>query len=292
MKNYMRISELVRRSGVPKTTIHYYLREGLLHQPIKTGRTMAYYDETHLKRLQLINRLRVEKRLPVMLLKEGLEEAEKTGGNPWERLPAEPGVEARPDAAGSGRRQEIVEAAIKIFSRKGFHQTKVQDITRSIGISTGTFYIYFKNKRDLFVEVVDEVFRTIVGEAAKALQEEDDVMRRLVIRGEVFYKNYSKYNEILYQLRAEMAGEDAWPHDRVKEAYKQLTRPVIREVQDGINKGIFRPADPDLMAYALTGIIEIMSLRISLDDKYSFADIMNFIVEFVSHGLDLDYGRE
>jgi len=69
---YMRIKELSQRSGVPRSTIHYYLREGLLHPPAKTGRTMAYYDETHLKMLATMKRLKKDLRMPIAFLKEEL----------------------------------------------------------------------------------------------------------------------------------------------------------------------------------------------------------------------------
>ena len=284
-RDYMRISELEKRSGVPRTTIHFYLRQGLLHPPIKSGRTMAYYDESHLRRLQKLRRLKAGGRAPLEFLKKQVlqeGEAEQT-----ERRPSDYDVRetAATNKAKEKKRREIVRAGIEIFSRRGYHETKVQDITRSLGISTGTFYIYFRNKRDLFVEAIDEIFRTIVGEAAAALRAETDPFARLRIRGEVFYRNYSKYNEILHQLRAEMAGEDSWPQDRVKKAYMDLTKPVIREVQEGIATGLFRKIDADLLAYLLTGMIEIMSLRLKLDDRYTLDQVQDFIGDLLTYGV-------
>ena len=54
----MRIKELSQRSGLPKTTIHYYQRDGLLPPPQKTARNAAFYGEQHLERLALIQKLR------------------------------------------------------------------------------------------------------------------------------------------------------------------------------------------------------------------------------------------
>lgn len=54
----MRIRDLARVSGLPKTTIHYYTREGLLHPPAKAAANSARYDESHVQRLALIQRLR------------------------------------------------------------------------------------------------------------------------------------------------------------------------------------------------------------------------------------------
>jgi DNA-binding transcriptional MerR regulator len=56
----MRIAELVKKSGIPRTTIHYYQRLGLLPRPEKKTRNSALYNQSHLDRLKLITRLRSE----------------------------------------------------------------------------------------------------------------------------------------------------------------------------------------------------------------------------------------
>lgn len=281
-KGYMRINELEKRAGVPKTTIHFYVRHGLLHPPLKTGRTMAYYDESHLKKLQRIQKIKVEGRVPLWFLKESLE---KKDGQSRDSLASSVREIAATTKAKDRKRQEIANAAIRIFSEKGYQKVKIRDITASLGISTGTFYIYFKDKRALFVDVVDTVIRTILGDATEAIKQEEDIMTRMIIRGRVFYDNYSKYNEILNQLRAEMVGEDQWPHEKIKKAYHALTQPVIRDMQKGIEAGIFREVDPDLTAYTLTGIIEIMCLRTMISEKYNYEQIERFILDFITNGL-------
>ena len=260
----MRIKELVEKSGVPRTTIHYYLRQGILHPPFKSGRTMAYYDESHLQRLREIGNLKKKLSSTLSSGKQANHDVTKTVTTTKEK---------------DRKRKEIILEAIRVFSQKGYHRTKVSDITDALHISTGTFYIYFKNKRDLFIEVIDDVFRNIVGEAAQAIKEENDFFKRMEIRGKVFYENYTKYNEILNQLRAEMAGDDQWPAEKIKKIYHGLTKPVIREIETAVQKGIIEKVDPDLAAYALTGLIEIMSLRLSLDNKYTLKDCINFIVD-------------
>jgi AcrR family transcriptional regulator len=190
------------------------------------------------------------------------------------------------------KRQEIIKKAIEVFSQKGYHQTKIMDITSSLKISTGTFYLYYQNKRELFIEVIDSVFRNIVGEAGVAIKGETDLIERLKIRGRVFYKNYTKYSEILNQLRAELASEEKWPAEKIKKIYHGLTQPVLREIEAAIKDGIIRDIDPDLLAYALTGLIEIMSLRISLDQKYDLEKIMDFIADLTIHRLMPDEKKD
>ena len=280
----MRISELANRSGVPRSTIHFYLRKGLLHAPVKTGHTMAYYDESHLARLQTIQKMKMDMRMPIAFIKQRITELEKAEKRTEvEPLPhPEGGFSPRPRYE---RKQEIIDAAIRVFSTKGYHRAKVRDITEALGISTGTFYIYFANKRELFMEVVDDVLRTILGDAAMAIKEEKDLLSRWNLRGRAFYENYMKYNEILTQLRAEMSGEDQWPQEKTKKIYHELTGPLIREAQQAIEQGLIRDVDPDLLGYAMTGLIEIMSFRTTLDEKYSFEEIIAFINDLIQKGV-------
>ena len=279
---YMRINELSRRSGVPKSTIHFYLRQGLLHPPTKTGRTMAYYDSSHLDRLSAIKRLRKDLRMPIAFLKQELKRLGELGQRPSDEN-ATPVVELEPKGS---RKAEIINAAIEVFSQNGYHRAKVSDITRKAGISIGTFYIHFQNKRDLFIEVVEEVFRHIVGDAAKNIKGEEDLGKRLVIRGRAFFENNSRYVEILNQLRAEIASDEQWPQEKLNRMYQALTGPVIKEAREGIERGEIRAGvDPELLAFALTGLIEVLSFRISLDKKYTLEDAMRFIGDLVLSGV-------
>jgi AcrR family transcriptional regulator len=279
---FVKIGELSRQSGFPKSTIHYYIREGLLHPPKKTSRTMAYFDSSHLERLAAIKRLRKDLRMPIAFLKE---ELARTGSLCKQSMDENVLSDAE-TALKESRKAEIVNAAIEVFTQKGYHRAKVSDITRKAGISIGTFYIHFQNKRDLFIEVVEEVFRHIVGDAAKNIKGEEDLGKRLVIRGRTFFVNYTRYAEILNQLRAEIASDEKWPQEKLNRMYKALTGPVIKEAREGIERGEIRAeVDPELLAFALTGLIEVMSFRISLDSKYTLEDAMRFIGGLLIHGV-------
>ncbi|MFT8181107.1 TetR/AcrR family transcriptional regulator, partial [Mycobacteroides chelonae] len=58
-------------------------------------------------------------------------------------------------------RQEILDAAFACFSEQGYHATGVADIAGRIGIGHGTFYRYFKSKRDIIEHVIDDVTEQI-----------------------------------------------------------------------------------------------------------------------------------
>ncbi|MFL5873171.1 MAG: MerR family transcriptional regulator [Solirubrobacterales bacterium] len=74
----LRMRELAEASGVPAPTIKHYLREGLLPEPVKTSRNMAYYPPEFVDRIKLIKRLQEERFLPLKAIKDELDARERS----------------------------------------------------------------------------------------------------------------------------------------------------------------------------------------------------------------------
>ena len=70
----LRMGELAEASGVPAPTIKHYLREGLLPEPVKTSRNMAYYPPEFVDRIKLIKQLQEERFMPLKAIKSVLDE--------------------------------------------------------------------------------------------------------------------------------------------------------------------------------------------------------------------------
>jgi len=69
-KQAFKMAELVRRTGLKKETIHFYINNGLLPKPRKTERNVAYYDESYVERIRLIKELQLKYFLPLRVIKE------------------------------------------------------------------------------------------------------------------------------------------------------------------------------------------------------------------------------
>ena len=74
----LKMSELAEASGVPVPTIKHYLREGLLPEPVKTSRNMAYYPPEFVDRIKLIKRLQEERYMPLKAIKDVLDSRERS----------------------------------------------------------------------------------------------------------------------------------------------------------------------------------------------------------------------
>ncbi len=73
----LKMKEIMDATGVTKATILHYVKEGLLPEPVKTGRNMAYYSHTCIERINFIKQLQTRHRLPLSQIKIVLEERDK-----------------------------------------------------------------------------------------------------------------------------------------------------------------------------------------------------------------------
>jgi DNA-binding transcriptional MerR regulator len=74
LNGLLKMAELAEASGVSPATIKHYLREGLLPEPVKTSRNMAYYPPQFVDRLRLIKRLQEERYMPLKVIREVLDQ--------------------------------------------------------------------------------------------------------------------------------------------------------------------------------------------------------------------------
>ena len=60
------------------------------------------------------------------------------------------------------KKREIIDAAIRVFSRQGYRRTKINDIAGEAGVGKGTVYEYFKSKEDLFLHMSEHLFELYI----------------------------------------------------------------------------------------------------------------------------------
>ncbi len=280
----LRMSDLERLSGVPRHTIHQYIRHGLLPPPVKTGKTSAYYDEAHLEGLRTIQEIKGGLRLPHSYLKRLLEER---GPASEEREEAKAGSKEE----GSGleakekRRQEIRKAALELFVRKGYGGTKIQDITSRAGISVGTFYLYYRDKKELFMDAVDALIQNVVEAVEETASQDSDPFRKAIRTARFYLDNYSTFSVIINQLRGMMVTENPDARHKYIALHKRIAEPIVRELRNAARRGIIRDLDPELLARAVMGIVEFTAIFLSFDDRYDSGKAVAFIVDLLMNGL-------
>lgn len=294
-KRELKIGELEKVSGIRRSTIHHYVNYGLLHRPIKTGRTMAYYDETHVKRLEAIQKIKVEylktartTRIPLDLIKHKLSESYSLV------KPTGAGRDSRPKKGKENnqrKREAIIEATLQLYANRGYYLTNIRDVARAAGISSPTFYRYFRDKRELFVETIEYVVRNFKREIREAIKDEKDPSRRSKIMFETFYAHYPKIGEILNQLRSGVIIGDHWARERLSRLYREMMENLIKEIRGAVRSGILRPVNPVLLAYFNLAINEAGLHLTSMDETYTIDEVMYFVGDMLNSAFLTEEGK-
>ena len=183
--------------------------------------------------------------------------------------------------------QQILEAAIKVFARQGFHQSTVAQIAKEAGVADGTIYLYFKNKDDILVQFfnyktkqVFDSFRTEVGRADSSL----DKLRYLIRRHlEEFQRNRDM--AIVYQVETHQNSRLA--EAQIKEM-SQMYRDLISEiVEQGQQEGKIRK---DLYVglvkrFIIGAVDEVINTWLHSDGEYDLVSMADPLVELFIKGI-------
>jgi len=293
----MKASELCKESGMSRSAIHYYVSLGLLHRPEKAGLNLHLYDVSHLARLRQIRKLKEKNGLSLAEIKGLLEQGEPADGSG--SYPDEKVESQRPGAASAAERREgvksekqenrekILDMAIRLFSEKGYENTKVSDVTDALRMGKSTFYVYFKNKRELLIDCIDRLGVAIVPrESWQEIREEQDYVAKNKKRGMVFFKAFPGYRGILNMVRGAIGGTDPVLAQKAIEAFRVLSRPLLRDLRRAIEDGAVRiKHDEAFIAFIQLIIAEGFGFWQMIDPRYSIEEGVEIILEIMEHGL-------
>jgi AcrR family transcriptional regulator len=185
------------------------------------------------------------------------------------------------------RRQELVDAAVAVFSARGVSATSVDDIVRAAGVAKGTFYLYFATKDDAVNAVAASMVEGVADriQAATIDSTRSPVERLLAIGAGVREVGDEPYERELIEVFHRP--ENRVLHDRIGElALRRLTPTIAAIIADGIDRGQFRRQDP--LRAAMYAMSCFGSLHEVVRDSDDVPDVIDELNAFVLGGLGYD----
>jgi TetR/AcrR family transcriptional regulator, fatty acid metabolism regulator protein len=174
-------------------------------------------------------------------------------------LPAEAGTTlgrlTERSIAQEEKRRQILEAAVRVFARKGYHAARVGDIAEEAGVAHGLLYHYFASKES----VLDEIFREEWGELLEAVDgvagSEQPAREQLRQVAAIILRSWKRRPDVVRVLVREIARSPEL-HRRIDELGR-LFDAIERIVVRGQREGSFRDdLDPKLASWIFYGGIE------------------------------------
>ena len=156
-------------------------------------------------------------------------------------------------------RKEILEVALDLFSSKGYHNVSMHEIARTAEFAVGTLYKFFKNKEDVYKALIFEIADQFHSAIDKVFHETKDeyskIMEYMRVKGKVFMSNakairlyFAETSGVKFNLKATLSRE-------LQERYETFLNQLSEIFANGIEKGIFRAANPYYLALSLEGIV-------------------------------------
>jgi len=163
-----------------------------------------------------------------------------------------------PKAPPADKRRQILDAAIRVFARQGFHSTRVADIADEAGVAYGLVYHYFKSKEEVLNELFSErwsLLLTAIDEADRSSQLGPRAKLEAVA-GFIFesYRHDPKLMKVIIVEVTRAANSFGRTHlPEIRRAYDSIARIVA----EGQGSGAFRAdIDPDFASMSFYGAIE------------------------------------
>ena len=194
------------------------------------------------------------------------------------------------------RRTEMMKAAEKIFSAKGFHHTTMKEIGRESEFAAGTLYHFFKDKTDLYFtlleEKVKELLRYLQSEVSKTVSSAEKITRLAKAEMAFFEKNKG-FSKIFISERNSLewtAKKDL--KERMDKIYQTHLNFIAKIIRDGLRHREFKRLNPKKAAYALVGMLNSSILQ-RLRDSRAHLVFQSFIpTEMFLKGIQTDTGEK
>ena len=189
------------------------------------------------------------------------------------------------------QRREMLTAAIKLFSEKGYHSVSMQEIAKKSEFAIGTLYKFFKNKEDLYKSIIMEqadIFHTALTEA---LEEEDDEIEKLrkyvQVKGAVFMDNVSVVRLYFAETRGASFNIKAGLDKDIRQDYEVILQKLAQVFAEGIQKNRFQKiAEPYHLAVSLDSLTNaFLHLWLEAPEQHPYPDDPDAIVNILCKGL-------
>ncbi len=155
------------------------------------------------------------------------------------------------------RRREILEAAMRCYTRKGYHGTTMDDITRESGLTKGGIYWHFKSKWEIYIEMVREHKKVHL-----ALWEKIDqikVKEDALFQGGLLFLKEHIGNEWLFNVNKELSIEatrNAEVRVEFQSMYDEIKGNVKRQFRQAFEQGLTRQVDLESTATIVVAVVE------------------------------------
>ena len=151
-------------------------------------------------------------------------------------------------------KRKIFETSMKLFAKKGYDATSIEDITATVGVAKGTLYYHFSSKEEIFNFLIEEGIKLLQNsidiKTAKYTNYIDKIKAIVLIQIKIIIK----YEDIITILLSQFLGNEA-RNQKCREQIFEYINKIEEIVKEGIERGEIKKGDSKVIASEIYGLI-------------------------------------
>ncbi|MEE9154586.1 MAG: TetR/AcrR family transcriptional regulator [candidate division NC10 bacterium] len=189
------------------------------------------------------------------------------------------------------KRRDILQAAMRVFARDGYHRAKMEAVAEEAGIGKGTVYEYFKSKTDLFLVLHDHMLAELKDFYMKELagiQQPAAILERFIAVAFQTFRVWEPFFLVFFDFWAEggRGEQQALLQTRLREAYAVARADVAAIIAAGVKDGSFRCDNPLLTAASILATLDGLVLQWLCDrDAFDLDAMRETLTQGILRGL-------
>lgn len=197
------------------------------------------------------------------------------------------------------KREKLLSSAIEVFGEKGFKNTTVPDITKKAGLATGTFYNYFKDKNQLFIEslrrisiqlrnYIEEAFQSAWSSIGSRIPSPADSELALYATYNAFFDYVDRYRKQFLIAFREGMGYDPEFSNLMWDIFRELVDDTKMRLNTGLQLNIIRRlnrTEVEAISWAIVGALS-MSAQAYMEGRFKRDELVKALLKFTMHGIE------
>ncbi len=169
---------------------------------------------------------------------------------------------ARSAKSRADKRRHILEAAVVVFAKNGFHKSRVSDVAKAAKVADGTIYLYFKSKDEILLSIFEEAMAEMIASVEQKLADIEDPFEQLRTFTEFHMERVENHRAVAKVLQVELRLSHTFMREYKPTKLKQYLDIVGRIVRLGQSTGAMREdVNPIIIRRALFGALDEIAMQ-------------------------------
>ncbi len=185
-------------------------------------------------------------------------------------------------------RERILDAALNIFSNKGYYDTRMDEIVEEARTSKGSIYFHFPNKEKLFIALVDQFADLLERRVTEAIQQEAEGIQRVRIALETVLETFGKYRRPAKILLVQAVGLGSVFEKKRLEINNRFAGLIQTYLDEAVAVGDIPATDTEVTAHAWMGAIYSLVIQWVYTGEPDSERILSALLPLLLKSVDYD----